>query len=87
MKTNLKLVSLLAAVICFAACEKNNEMRHERDIVYTVAEETTTVHLATEAEWQALLDRFCDYAEDGSEVTFYNANHKATKSATKDATT
>ena len=66
-----------------------------RDITYTIAPAasaidnatTTTVHLETEAEWQELLDRFCDYAEEGSEVTFYNANHKVTKSATKDATT
>ncbi len=66
-----------------------------RDITYTIAPAasaidnatTTTIHLETEAEWQALLDRFCDYAKEGSEVTFYNANHKATKSATKDATT
>ena len=66
-----------------------------RDITYTIAPAasaidnatTTTIHLETEAEWQALLDRFCDYAENGSEVTFYNANHKVTKSATKDATT
>ena len=98
MKHTVKLFALLAAVICFAACEKNNEMRHERDITYTVTpvgtpraasavDKTTTVHLETEAEWQALLDRFCDYAEEGSEVTFYNANQIATKSATKDATT
>ncbi len=87
MKT-IKLFALLAAVLTLAACNKDKEeLRHERDIVYTVAEETTTVHLATEAEWQALLDRFCDYAEEGSEVTFYNANHKATKSATKEAVT
>ena len=66
-----------------------------RDITYTIAPAasaidnatTTTIHLETEAEWQALLDRFCDYAEEGSEVTFYNANQIATKSATKDATT
>ena len=71
MKHVTKLALLLAAVLTLAACEKNNEMRHERNIVYTVAEETTTVHLETEAEWQELLDRFCDYAEEGSEVTFY----------------
>ena len=87
MKT-AKLFTLLAFVLTLAACNKDKEeLRHERDIVYTVAEETTTVHLATEAEWQALLDRFCDYAEDGSEVTFYNANHKAAKSPTKEAVT
>ena len=87
MKT-AKLFTLLAFVLTLAACNKDKEeLRHERDIVYTVAEETTTVHLTTEAEWQALLDRFCDYAEDGSEVTFYNANHKAAKSPTKEAVT
>ncbi len=50
-----------------------------RDITYTIAPATfvidnattTTVHLETEAEWQALLDRFCDWAEEGSTVTFY----------------
>lgn len=86
MKTIVRLFALLAAVICFAACEKNNEMHHKRDIVYTVAEETTTVHLTTEAEWQQLLDHFCDYAEGGSSVTFRNANRTAT-SATKETVT
>ena len=88
MKT-AKLFTLLAFVLTLAACNKDKEeLRHERDIVYTVAEQTaTTVHLATEAEWQQLLDHFCDYAEEGSEVTFYNANHKAAKSATKEAVT
>ena len=87
MKTNLKLVALLAAVLTLAACNKDkDELRHERDIVYTVAEQTTSVHLTTEAEWQQLLDHFCDYAEGGSSVTFRNAHH-ATKSATKEAVT
>ncbi len=86
MKT-AKLFTLLAFVLTLAACNKDKEeLRHERDIVYTVAEETTTVHLATEAEWQQLLDRFCDYAEGGSSVTFRNAK-SANKSATKEAIT
>ena len=87
MKHTLKLTAMLAAVLMLAACNKDKEeLRHERDIVYTVAEETTTVHLATEAEWQQLLDRFCDYAEGGSSVTFRNAK-SANKSATKEAIT
>ena len=83
------------------ACNKENSVvSHVRDIVYTVTDngaqaaslrdgtvQTTTVHLENEAEWQELLDRFCDYAEEGSEVTFYNANHKAAKSPTKEAVT
>ncbi len=72
MKTRFYI--LLAAVLCLAACNKDKEeLRHERDIVYTVAEETTTVHLETEAEWHQLLDHFCDYAEGGCSVTFRNA--------------
>ena len=65
-------------------------MQHTRDIVYTVDGQTTTVHLNTEAEFDALLDRFCEYAEGGSSVTFYNAasHGKAVQKAqTKDATT
>ena len=85
MKTRFYI--LLAAVLCLAACNKDKEeLRHERDIVYTVAEETTTVHLTTEAEWQQLLDHFCDYAEGGSSVTFRNAK-SANKSATKETVT
>ena len=87
MKT-IKLFALLATVLTLAACDKDKEeTRHERDIVYTVAEQTTTtVHLTTEAEWDALLDQFCDYAEGGSSVTFRNAN-RTSKSATKEAVT
>jgi len=81
-------IALLAAVLSFAACNKDKEeLRHERDIVYTVAEKTTTtVHLTTETEWEALLDQFCDWAEGGSSVTFRNAN-RTTKSTTKEAVT
>ena len=85
MKTIVRLFALVAVVLSFAACEKEGN-RHERDIVYTVAEQTTTVHLTTEAEWQQLLDHFCDYAEGGSSVTFRNAK-SANKSATKEAIT
>lgn len=86
MKT-IRFFVLLAAVLTFAACDKDkDDLRHERDIVYTVAEETTTVHLTTEAEWDALLDQFCNYAEGGSSVTFRNAK-SANKSATKEAVT
>ena len=88
MKQTIKLsIAFLLMAALFAACNKDKEeLRHERDIVYTVAEETTTVHLATEAEWQQLLDHFCDYAEGGSSVTFRNAQ-SANKSATKEAIT
>ena len=87
MKHLMRFATLMAAVLLFAACNKDkDDLRHERDIVYTVAEQTTSVHLTTEAEWQQLLDRFCDYAEGGSSVTFRNAK-SANKNATKEAVT
>lgn len=101
MKHTVKLFTLLAAVLCcLTACEKNQESSDkQRDITYTVSPGTqtphrqdaenpapVTVHLTTEAEWQQLLDHFCDYAEEGSSVTFRNAQ-SANKSATKEAVT
>lgn len=72
MKTIFKLIALLAAVLMMAACEKDNgNLDFERDIVYTVDGEKHDVHLTTNNEFDALLDRFCDYAEGGSIVTFY----------------
>ena len=84
MRRNVLITALLAA-LCFVACKPDPiEVQRVRDIVYTVDNSTTTVHLTTEEEFDALLDRFCDYAEGGSSVTFHNT--KASKSA-KEATT
>ena len=82
----MRFSTLLTAVLMFVACRPEPvEVLQERDIVYTVDETTTTVHLRTDAEFDALLERFCDYAEGGSTVTFYNAN-RVSKSAAKEAT-
>ena len=89
MKKIFFILMGLTAIIGLGSCSKDDDKSsrfNERDIVYTVAEETTSVHLTTEAEWQQLLDRFCDYAEGGSSVTFRNAK-SANKSATKEAVT
>ena len=85
MKHALKIFTLIAALLTMAACEKNKEDAL-RDIVYTVdaTEHRVTTH--TESEWDALLEQFCNYAEDGSTVSFYNAKNKVAKSATKDVT-
>lgn len=68
MKTTIKHTILLASVLMLAACNKESSVAtRERDITYTVTsvgmqhaasvvDKTVTVHLATEAEWQALLD-------------------------------
>ena len=72
----------LLGVAVLAACEPGNavpEIPDERDIFYTIADDTgfsgfagSTVHLNTEAEWETLLDRFCNYARQGEQVTFCN---------------
>jgi hypothetical protein len=75
----------------FVGCgEKNDtpDVSTERDIFYTNTDESmfasfsgSTVHLTTEAQWDALLDRFCDYAEAGDHVIFCNTKANNTQTA------
>lgn len=94
MKHALKLTAMLAAVLMLAACNKEKELTPDtvattqvRDITYTVADRTTTVHLETDTEFEALLVQFCNYAQQGDSVTFYNANRGNKGVAAKDVAT
>ena len=72
----------MAAILLLGACEKDKEntvVSNERDIVYTVDGERHDVHLKTDAEFDALLEQFCDYAEGGSTVTFYRLGAQASR--------
>jgi hypothetical protein len=85
MKHIIRLSILLAALFALAACHPEE---HEilRDIVYSVdnaAEQHITTH--GDAEFDALLERFCGYAEVGSTVTFHGAS--ASSHPTKDVVT
>jgi len=85
MKHIIRLSILLAALFTLAACHPEE---HEilRDIVYSVdnaAEQHVTTH--GDAEFDALLERFCGYAEVGSTVTFHGAS--ASSHPTKDVVT
>ena len=74
---------LLTALALFsAACEKpetpnggsdNNDPK-ERVIIYSVGESESRQTLKNDAEWDAMLEKLCDRAQDGSEVVFYNMN-------------
>ena len=86
MKTSFRYLTLLATVLMFAAC-KPEPVEIERDITYSVDETTTTVHLRNDAEFDALLDRFCDYAEGGHRLSFHSTKHSTKGSTTKDAST
>lgn len=81
MKKTLRFTALSAVLIMiFMACEKtnnqggnkiNNEPR-ERTIIYTVGNSEARQTLATEGEWDVLVDVLCDQARGGKKVTFYN---------------
>ena len=99
MKRTMKLTALLAALALVAtACEKpenpvngnpGTDGVKERTIVYTVGDNENRKTLTTDAEWDAVLDQFCDQAQSGSEVIFYNMNQTTyfvteTKGASKE---
>lgn len=85
MKTFSRFIAVLAAVLCFVSCDKDpvvvnaspEEVNQDRDIYYSVTNimglpnfSGTTAHVSTEAELDALLDRFCDMTLNGQQVTF-----------------
>ena len=81
MKKRLKLTMMLAALaLSFAACEKpdnpiggdNDTTPKERVIVYTVSGNESCQTLRTEAEWDTMIEQFCNQAQNGNEVVFYN---------------
>ena len=96
MKHLLKFTFVVAAVLMLASCYKCPP-EGDHVVAYIVDKGLEQrVYLVDNNEWQALLDRFCDYAEDGSEVTFYNASrvqnsqfkiHNSVKDATTFSTT
>ena len=73
---------MVVAVLCLVACKKqesdvnggggdgNNKV--ERTIIYTVGHCENQRTVATEAEWDALLEHLCDQAQSGNEVIFFN---------------
>ena len=99
MNTFSRIIAILAVVFCFASCEKTPEdvtpvpgdVAHERDIFYSVSEilgmpsfSGSTTHLATEAEWDALLEQFCEMARRGEQVTFCNTRSSVSRNGRKD---
>lgn len=91
----LRLVFLMAIILLSASCTKEDTPydQVERNITYIVTDNpqeptpiTATVHLYSDEEYDALLDRFCDWAKEGSTVTFYNADLVDKSSASSDLT-
>mgnify|MGYP002856877811 CR=1 FL=1 len=95
-KILISLIGLISMASLVGCDPENNpgEETNERDVYYTVAEEPgfaslsgITAHTTTEAEWDALLDRFCTIARNGEEVTFYSSRHIQAKGTPKDTPT
>lgn len=71
------LLTLLTALLVFAACKdekENNDTQSSivRQIVYAIGSDENRQTLMTDAEWDALLDHFLDCATHGDVVKFYN---------------
>lgn len=91
------LISLigLIGVIGMMGCEKekvtgSDEQSVIRDIYYAVGPSFlsgSSAHLTTEAEWDALLDNFCNFAEEGEQVIFCGENHPQAKGNNSDTPT
>ena len=88
MKTTIKLLALLTAVFALAGCNKDKDVKpysprveQERFITYTVSNNVRTEHMMTDTEFDALLERFCESAEGGDKVSFYNAKKRNTKNS------
>jgi len=100
MNSIIKLTTLLSAMtLTLVACEKTDDpaggnaivtpVAKERTIIYAVSNSENRQALKTEAEWDAMLERFCDQAAAGSEVVFYNMDqttylHGSTKGLSKE---
>lgn len=74
------LLIVLMGLMGLVGCQKeipDTDLNHQRDIFYSVNGGSiasdfsgTTAHLNTESEFDALLDRFCNYTQGGSQVMF-----------------
>ncbi|MBR1549575.1 MAG: hypothetical protein IJ634_02965 [Bacteroidales bacterium] len=93
---SILVVALAAMVMAFAACEHNENVsprEQQRVIVYAVGHEEGRATVKDNAELDQLLERFCSYAQGGSEVVFYNTatsqapSDKGATTVRKDVTT
>ena len=93
------LIFGLSLLPLLAACEKSEVITPgdtggdsdsiHKEIIYSVGAIESRQTLTAEAEWDALLDKLCDQAQNGNEVTFYNIRQTfhiqvGAKGATKD---
>ena len=74
---SIHLLPIVAAMLCATACNKIDQtdpidIDQTCTIVYTVDSHESRTTVKSKSDWETLLDHFCDYAQDGKSVTFYN---------------
>ena len=78
-----QFILIFAAMLCATACQKIDKTdpiyaNQSCTIVYTIDNSESRTLLKSESEWDALLNQFCNYAEEGKSVTFHNLNSHIT---------
>lgn len=71
------IIPVLATLLCTTACNKTDHIAPiDTDqpcmVVYTVDDQESHTTVRNNTEWDALINQFCDYAQEGKSVTFYN---------------
>ena len=74
---SIHLIPIVAAMLCVTACNKIDQTDpivedQTCTIVYTVDNQESRTTVKSKSDWELLLNQFCDYAQNGKSVTFYN---------------
>ena len=74
---SIHLLPIVAVMLCATACNKIDhtdpiDIEQTCMIVYTVDNHESRTMVKSKSDWETLLNQFCDYAQDGKSVTFYN---------------
>lgn len=85
MKKTFRIIAIILALAGVTSCKQNPPVESntpwqdgEQTIAYTVDQDISEITLQSDAEWDGLIGKLLDYAEDGRAVSFYNTGRKVT---------
>lgn len=85
MKNTFRIIAIILALAGVTSCKQNPPVESntpwqdgEQTIAYTVDQDISEITLQSDAEWDGLIGKLLDYAEDGRAVSFYNTGRKVT---------
>lgn len=89
MKNTFRIIAIILALAGVTSCKQNPPVEPntpwqdgEQTIAYTVDQDISEITLQSDAEWDGLIGKLLDYAEDGRAVSFYNTGRKVTLQGT-----